>query len=58
MEELEKERREMEERFTIKAGEEEKLRGQEVLSKWSRKKPKMLEKIHFVQVSVCTKSEC
>ena len=33
LEELEKERREMEEMFSIKAGEEEKLREQEVLSK-------------------------
>ena len=31
--EMEEERREMEEQFTIRAGEAEKLRGQEVLSK-------------------------
>lgn len=32
LEDMERERKEMEERFTIKAGEEEKLREQEVLS--------------------------
>ena len=34
LEDMERERREMEERFTIKAGEAEKLREQEVLSEY------------------------
>jgi hypothetical protein len=33
LEDMERERREMEEKFTIKAGESERLREQEVLSK-------------------------
>ena len=36
LEDMERERREMEERFTIKAGEAEKLREQEVLSEYGR----------------------
>ncbi len=35
LEDMERERREMEERFTIKAGEAEKLREQEVLSEFN-----------------------